>query len=88
MPTPIGNTNPSDLTDTEEGRPMVETLTEPMAHPSERTSGCPFDPPAPFRQLRSEEPITRVGIWDGSTPWLVSKYADGTGYCGPFKRAF
>jgi cytochrome P450 len=55
---------------------MVETLTEPMAYPSERTSGCPFDPPAPFRQLQSEEPITRVGIWDGSTPWLVTKYAD------------
>jgi cytochrome P450 len=55
---------------------MAEILTEPMVYPSERTSGCPFDPPARYRGLQSDEPITRVRIWDGSTPWLVTKYAD------------
>jgi cytochrome P450 len=53
-----------------------ETLTEPAAYPSERAPGCPFDPPPDYRRLQAESPITRVRLWDGSTPWLVTKYAD------------
>jgi len=41
----------------------------------QRSSACPFAPPQQLRNLGAEEPISRVRIWDGSTPWLVSGYA-------------
>ena len=47
---------------------MSETL---PAFPMTRAGKCPFDPPA---QLREVEPISRVTIWDGSTPWLITDY--------------
>lgn len=37
-------------------------------------SGCPFDPPPGLQ--RADAPIRRVRLWDGSTPWLVSRYAE------------
>ena len=40
------------------------------------TRGCPFDPPAELMQLRAERPIGRVSLWDGSSPWLVTRYED------------
>jgi cytochrome P450 len=36
-----------------------------------RAAGCPFDP-AP----ELSRPVSRVKLWDGSTPWLVTGYAD------------
>jgi cytochrome P450 len=44
--------------------------TYPMAR------GCPFDPPAELARLRAEKPISRVRQWDGSSPWLVTRYED------------
>jgi len=44
------------------------------AYPMKR--GCPFDPPAELAQLRAEKPISRVRLWDGSSPWLVTRYED------------
>jgi hypothetical protein len=41
-----------------------------------RDQGCPFDPPPPLGALREQQPVTRVRIWDGSTPWLITRYAD------------
>jgi cytochrome P450 len=44
-------------------------------YPMSRGS-CPFDPPPDLREIRAQRPITRVTIWDGSTPWLVTRHAD------------
>ena len=37
---------------------------------------CPFDPPAEYTRLRDEEPARRLDLPDGSSGWLVSRYAD------------
>jgi cytochrome P450 len=40
------------------------------------TRGCPFDPPAELTRLRETTPISRVSLWDGSTPWLVTRHEE------------
>ena len=55
---------------------MTETLSEIPAYPMARDQGCPFDPPPQLGRLREQQPVTRVRIWDGSTPWLITRYAD------------
>ncbi|MFF2147399.1 cytochrome P450 [Kitasatospora sp. NPDC058190] len=45
-------------------------------YPMPRAAGCPFDPPPALRTLQAEAPISRVRLWDGSTPWLVARYED------------
>ncbi|MFK0021233.1 cytochrome P450 [Streptomyces sp. NPDC090798] len=49
--------------------------------PMPRDARCPFAPPPQLRELhteqvRSDQPLTKVRIWDGSTPWLVTRYDD------------
>lgn len=45
--------------------------------PPARAKGRPIDPPLELAEIqRSECPIRRVRIWDGSTPWLITKYHD------------
>src|SRR5919107_5414522 len=46
------------------------------AFPMARAAGCPFDPPPALRELQAEGPLAKVRLWDGSTPWLVTRYAD------------
>jgi cytochrome P450 len=43
-------------------------------YPMERSGGCPFAPPAAVMQLAQARPLSRVKIWDGSTPWLITGY--------------
>ena len=50
-------------------------LTVP-AFPMPRAAGCPFDPPPALGDLQHEAALTRVQLWDGSTPWLVTRYAE------------
>jgi len=45
-------------------------------YPMPRAARCPFDPPPGLRALQAEAPLTRVRLWDGSTPWLVTRYAE------------
>ncbi|WP_156757117.1 cytochrome P450 [Actinokineospora pegani] len=45
-------------------------------YPMSRAPGCPFDPPPRLAELREHDPITRVRLWDGTTPWLVTRHAD------------
>src|SRR6184192_4406128 len=47
-------------------------MTEPFPFPRE----CPYDPPPRLAQLQRDAPISRVRIWDGSTPWLLTRYDD------------
>ncbi|MDC0771437.1 cytochrome P450 [Streptomyces sp. HD] len=44
--------------------------------PMPRQSRCPFDPPPALKQLQEKGPLTRVRLWDGSEPWLVTRYAE------------
>jgi len=46
------------------------------AYPMPRAQRCPLDPPPALSALRSDGPMTRVRLWDGSTPWLVTRYAE------------
>ncbi|GHF36873.1 hypothetical protein FHX82_007236 [Amycolatopsis bartoniae] len=46
------------------------------AFPLPRNAGCPFDPPPELARLQQEEPVSRVRLWDGSTPWLITRYED------------
>ncbi|MDQ0380957.1 cytochrome P450 [Amycolatopsis thermophila] len=52
------------------------TTAEVPAFPMERVAKCPFDPPPEGMALLRETPITRVRLWDGSTPWLVTRFAE------------
>ena len=59
----------------------VVAATEPVLadipdYPMPRSSGCPFDPPPALRALQEEGPVMKVRLWDGSTPWLVTRYDD------------
>lgn len=44
------------------------------AYPMQRDH--PFDPPPELGRLRAEQPVSRVRLWDGSHPWLITGYAD------------
>jgi cytochrome P450 len=46
------------------------------AYPMPRAAGCPFSPPAPVLTMTAENPLAKVRIWDGSTPWIVTRHAD------------
>jgi cytochrome P450 len=62
---------------------MSETLTANSAavtadvpdYPMERDTRCPFAPPAQMLKMNETKPLSRVRIWDGSTPWLVTGHA-------------
>ncbi|MFE7504669.1 cytochrome P450 [Promicromonospora sp. NPDC057488] len=45
-------------------------------YPTPRDPRCPFAQPADVRATTEAERMARARIWDGSTPWLVTRYAD------------
>ncbi|MFI6697218.1 cytochrome P450 [Streptomyces sp. NPDC050433] len=47
-----------------------------LRFPMSRAAGCPFDPPPTAVAQQKEAPLTRVRLWDDSTPWLVTRYAE------------
>lgn len=57
-----------------EGSQMPRTDSAPPAFPFTRET--PLHPPGRYRELRLNAPISRVRIWDGGTPWLVTRYED------------
>jgi cytochrome P450 len=44
--------------------------------PMSREQGCPFDPPPPLREAAASHPVSRVTIWNGSTPWIITGHAE------------
>jgi cytochrome P450 len=54
---------------------MADTLAVPE-FPMPRAGRCPFDPPPALKELQEEAPLTKVRLWDGSEPWLVTRYAE------------
>jgi cytochrome P450 len=51
-------------------------LSEVADFSMERAEGCPFDPAPAFSNHQRDRPMRRVRLWDGSTPWLVTGYAE------------
>ncbi|MCB0938094.1 MAG: cytochrome P450 [Mycobacterium sp.] len=55
------------------------TSTEAVAapeYPMERSGRCPFAPPPEVMELAAAAPLSRVRIWDGSRPWLITGYGE------------
>ncbi|WP_194830147.1 cytochrome P450 [Nocardia sp. XZ_19_231] len=44
--------------------------------PNARAAGCPFSPPPEQREQLAVAPVSKVRIWDGSNPWLVTGHAE------------
>ena len=53
---------------------MTVPLTDVPQFPMERES--PYDPPPPLLRLLREEPVSRVRLWNGQEPWIVTRYDD------------
>ncbi|MTD53329.1 cytochrome P450 [Amycolatopsis pithecellobii] len=51
-------------------------MTASLEYPQARAQGCPFDPAPALRDVQAEAPLTRIHLWDGSTPWLVTRYQE------------
>jgi cytochrome P450 len=54
-------------------------MTEPdeiPGYPIPRDRRCPLDPPAAYLRPQRFAVLPRVRIWDGSRPWLVTRYED------------
>jgi cytochrome P450 len=62
---------------------MSETLTSTTSgvsadvpsYPMDRDMRCPFAPPPQMLQMNESKPLSRVRIWNDSTPWLVTGHA-------------
>jgi len=61
------------VSDTLTGTPP-EAVSDVPEYPMGRAAGCPFAPPPEVMELGAARPLSRVRIWDGSTPWLITGY--------------
>ncbi|MCY0997385.1 cytochrome P450 [Myxococcus sp. MISCRS1] len=46
------------------------------SYPFPKDWSLPLEPPAEYERLRKQAPVCPVKLWDGNTPWLVSRYSD------------
>lgn len=37
---------------------------------------CPFDPPGALREMRQDEPVAKVRLWNGQDVWLITRFDD------------
>ncbi|MDT0568451.1 cytochrome P450 [Streptomyces sp. DSM 3412] len=56
--------------------PVPEAPDSPPEFPMPREARCPFDPPPALKDLQAKTPLAKVRLWDGTEPWLVTRYAD------------
>jgi cytochrome P450 len=56
--------------------PATEAAPDVPDYPMARDSRCPFAPPPDVLALGQSKPLSRVRIWDGSTPWLITGYEE------------
>lgn len=63
------------MSDTLAGASTAATSDGPE-YPMARAAGCPFAPPPEVMELAQARPLSRVKIWDGSTPWLITGYEE------------
>ncbi|WP_406674502.1 cytochrome P450 [Nonomuraea sp. N2-4H] len=49
--------------------------TEIPQFPGVRAAKCPFDPPPELRALQQNGTLAKVRLWNGSTPWFVTRHA-------------
>src|SRR5271167_903937 len=50
------------------------TATDVPEFPMTRATGCPFAPPPKVLAFNDSKQLSKVRIWDGSTPWLIHGY--------------
>ncbi|WP_433272759.1 cytochrome P450 [Actinosynnema sp. CS-041913] len=55
---------------------MTDDRTAVSQFPMARAAGCPFDPAPELTRRAEQAPVAPVRLWDGSTPWLVTRYED------------
>lgn len=55
---------------------MTEDWADTPLFPMARAAGCPFDPAPELSRRAEQAPVSRVRLWDGSVPWLVTRYED------------
>lgn len=53
----------------------AETAADVPEYPMERDARCPFAPPPQMLKMGEAKPLSRVRIWNGTTPWLVTGHA-------------
>ena len=54
---------------------MTSATRQCPAYPMQRDRH-PLDPPSELCRIQNEDPISRVTLWDGSTPWLITRFDD------------
>jgi cytochrome P450 len=54
----------------------AEAIADVPDYPMGKAAGCPFAPPPEVMALSEARPLSRVRIWDGSTPWLITGYEE------------
>lgn len=65
----------TDMTEQQE-TPTADGTEAPPAFPMSRAPGCPFGQPPELERLQAEQPVSKVRLWDGSTPWLITRHRD------------
>jgi cytochrome P450 len=63
------------MSDTLTGAATEATADIPQ-YPMNRSASCPFAPPPDVLAIAEAKPLSRVRIWDGSTPWLITGYEE------------
>ena len=54
----------------------ADTVSDIPEYPMARDQRCPFAPPPKVLELGASKPVSRVRIWNGSTPWLITGYKE------------